>query len=192
MSFPCKKGRNVWRYLIMVSHVHSYDFVKLAALFKGKKINYIFYVILNNGFYSRLQDVYSRPQLMTFKLRHLIFKVHNCIVLLLPSDTKKAVITKILITSEVLFRSSQNFGSFRSHLFGRQLQSFKSSLEILLVQCIFYWTSTMCSRWAPRRCRNTWIWWVELLINQNMHCTKSFSYEDLNFCGCLLHRCSLN
>ena len=66
---------------------------------------------------------------------------------------KKTVITKFRITSEFIFRSSPNFGHLRSHLCSIHPPSFKSSLRILLVQCVFYWRSTMCSRWAPRRCR---------------------------------------
>ena len=83
-----------------------------------------------------------------------LIQIHPCLGHLICTGWhKKTVITKFRITSEVLFRSSPNFGHLRSHLCSIHPPSFKSSLRILLVQCVFYWRSTMCSRWAPRRCR---------------------------------------
>ena len=125
----------------------------------------------HNETLGRWENIKKNPLLLfTKKSVHLCFKSKNFLGELVHRKLwkylgkffrrfnctgwhKKAAITKIWITSEVLFRSSPNFGHFRSHLCSRHPPSFKSSLRILLVQCVFYWRSTMCSRWAPRRCR---------------------------------------
>jgi len=51
----------------------------------------------------------------------------------LLSDTKKTVITKNQITSEILFGLTQNVSYLRSSLCSRHLQSFKSVLQKLFV-----------------------------------------------------------
>ena len=64
--------------------------------------------------------------------QHSIRKTSKILHTLL-SDTKKTVITKNRITSEILFGLTQNVSYLRSSLCSRHLQSFKSVLQKLFV-----------------------------------------------------------
>jgi len=52
---------------------------------------------------------------------------------IVQGDTKNTVITNNRITSQILFRLTQNFSYIRSSLCSRHLQSFKSVLQKLFV-----------------------------------------------------------